>query len=299
MSLTPPPVTIAMPVYNGEDYIARSLAAIQGQEFGDFELLIRDNASTDSTEEIAQEFALSDSRIRFTRNAQNLGGARNSNALLDDAAAPLIMWAYHDDEPHPRLVKDSVERLSDAGSSAVVAYPRVNLIDENSNIVGQHEDGDLDLSQPSAHERISVLFRRKVAQIQFGLMRTQVVREFGGVSVSTGGEFIMPASLALRGRCLLSSPDAKRLSIRQHVDRSGGHRNSEAAWVDPSRPHVPFPYSRSITLMTKAVARAPLSMSERRRCFRAMLRYWAAPQLRSVVGDVARLPWDAGWVTRP
>ncbi|WP_166980312.1 glycosyltransferase family 2 protein [Paramicrobacterium fandaimingii] len=298
MSSALPPVTIAMPVYNGEDYIARSLTAIQNQEYGDFELLIRDNASSDGTEEIAREFALSDSRIRVTRNEQNIGGARNSNALLNDAAAPLIMWAYHDDEPHPLLIKDSVDRLSDAGPSAVVAYPRVNLIDENSNIVGQHEDGDLDLGQSSAHERIRVLFRRKVAQIQFGLMRTNVVREFGGVSVSTGGEFIMPASLALRGRCLLSSTDAKRLSIRQHLDRSGGHRNSEAAWVDPSRPNVPFPYSRSITLMLTAVARAPLSMSERRRCFRAVLQNWVAPQLRSVAGDVARLPWDAGWITR-
>ncbi|WP_166996719.1 glycosyltransferase family 2 protein [Paramicrobacterium fandaimingii] len=298
MSSALPPVTIAMPVYNGEDYIARSLTAIQNQEYGDFELLIRDNASSDGTEEIAREFALSDSRIRVTRNEQNIGGARNSNALLNDAAAPLIMWAYHDDEPHPLLIKDSVDRLSDAGPSAVVAYPRVNLIDENSNVVGQHEDGDLDLGQSSAHERIRVLFRRKVAQIQFGLMRTNVVREFGGVSVSTGGEFIMPASLALRGRCLLSSTDAKRLSIRQHLDRSGGHRNSEAAWVDPSRPNVPFPYSRSITLMLTAVARAPLSMSERRRCFRAVLQNWVAPQLRSVAGDVARLPWDAGWITR-
>ncbi|PFG30454.1 glycosyltransferase family 2 protein [Paramicrobacterium agarici] len=298
MTAAVPPVTIAMPVYNGADYIARSLAALQSQTFADFELLIRDNASTDDTEGIVQEFASSDSRIRYTRNEQNIGGARNSNALLADASAPLIMWAYHDDEPHPLLIKDSVDRLSDAGQSAVVAYPRVNLIDENSAVVGQHEDGDLDLGQPSAHERIRVLFQRKVAQIQFGLMRTHVVRESGGISVSTGGEFIMPTSMALRGRCLLSSPDAKRLSIRQHVDRSGGHRNSEAEWIDPSRPNVPFPYSRSITLMMKAVARAPLSMAERRRCFNAVLRYWAAPQLRSVAGDVARLPWDAGWITR-
>jgi hypothetical protein len=298
MSEVAPPVTVAMPVYNGEDYIDRALRALQAQEFADFELIIRDNASTDRTEEIAREFAASDPRIRYVRNPENIGGARNSNALLDDAQAPLIIWAYHDDEAHPKLLSDSVEKLADAGSRAVLAYPRVVLIDPEGRIVGRHDDADLDLRDPEPHARLARVLGRRIGQIQFGLMRTDAVRESGGVCVSTGGEFILPAAMALRGLCLLADADEPRLSIRQHEERSGGDRGSEAAWIDPSRPHIPFPYSRSNPLMLKTVADAPLTAAERRRSYGAVVRHWTIPDLRSVAGDIVRLPWDAGWIKR-
>lgn len=294
MTAAAPPLTVAMPVYNGEDYIGRALDALERQEFTDFELLVRDNASTDGTEQIVREAAASDDRIRYVRNETNIGGARNSNALLADAAAPLIIWCYHDDEAHPRLLADSITHLADPRVS--VAYPRVQLIDPSGAVVGRHDDADLELAQDAPHERLAEVLHRRIAQIQFGMMRTDLVRQAGGVSVSTGGEFILPAAMALRGRCLLSSPDEPRLSIRQHEDRSGGDRESEAAWIDPTRPHVPFPYSRSTPLMLKTVADAPLTSAERRRCYAAVVRYWAIPDSRSFAGDLMRLPWDAGWI---
>lgn len=296
MTAAPPPVTVAMPVYNGEDYIERALTALQQQEFADFELLVRDNASTDGTEHIVRQFAAADDRIQYVRNASNIGGARNSNALLDSASAPLIIWSYHDDEAHPRLLGDSVARLAD--SRAVVAYPRVQLINPEGTVTGRHDDEDLELGEDAPHERLRKVLQRRIAQIQFGMMRTDEVRRAGGVSVSTGGEFILPAAMALRGRCLLSSPDEPRLSIRQHDDRSGGDRKSEATWIDPSRPHVPFPYSRSTPLMLRTVATTPLTAEERRRCYATVLRYWTVPDLRAVAGDISHLPWDAGWIPR-
>ena len=62
-----PCVTVALPVYNGERYLAGALEAILGQTFKDFELIISDNASTDGTEAICRSFAERDPRVRYAR----------------------------------------------------------------------------------------------------------------------------------------------------------------------------------------------------------------------------------------
>ena len=63
-----PMLTVGMPVYNADSFLAKSLDSILSQTFTDFELLISDNASTDRTEEICQEYASRDKRIRYFRN---------------------------------------------------------------------------------------------------------------------------------------------------------------------------------------------------------------------------------------
>lgn len=59
-----PRVSIGIPVYNGENYLAEALDSLLRQSFGDFELLISDNASTDRTQEICQDYAARDARVR-------------------------------------------------------------------------------------------------------------------------------------------------------------------------------------------------------------------------------------------
>ena len=73
---TAPRLTIGLPVYNGEKYIAESLDALLGQRYTDFELIISDNASTDSTGDICRQYEKQDSRVRYVRQPQNIGLAR-------------------------------------------------------------------------------------------------------------------------------------------------------------------------------------------------------------------------------
>src|SRR5688572_3563508 len=72
-----PLVSIGLAVYNGEKYLREAIDSILAQTFTDYELIISDNASTDSTPEICQEYAARDLRIRYHRNATNIGGANN------------------------------------------------------------------------------------------------------------------------------------------------------------------------------------------------------------------------------
>ena len=80
---TVPRLSLGLPVYNGEEYLAESLDALLGQTFEDFELIISDNASTDGTDEICRRYAEKDSRIRYVRQPKNIGATPNHNFVFD------------------------------------------------------------------------------------------------------------------------------------------------------------------------------------------------------------------------
>jgi glycosyltransferase involved in cell wall biosynthesis len=92
-----PKVSIGMPVYNGEKFIHDALNSILAQTFTDFELIISDNGSTDSTEAICRVYAEKDDRIRYVRQVENKGGLFNFKFVLDEAVGDYFMWAAHDD----------------------------------------------------------------------------------------------------------------------------------------------------------------------------------------------------------
>ncbi|MDJ0709278.1 MAG: glycosyltransferase [Woeseiaceae bacterium] len=86
-----------MPVYNGESFLDEALTSLRGQTFEDFELIISDNASTDSTADIVARHESLDSRIRYLRQPENIGASENFLFVLSKARAEFFMWASHDD----------------------------------------------------------------------------------------------------------------------------------------------------------------------------------------------------------
>src|SRR4051812_14299622 len=76
-TMKPPKLSIGLPVYNGENFLAQAVDSILAQDFRDFELIISDNASTDRTAEISRRYAESDPRVRYVRLETNQGASRN------------------------------------------------------------------------------------------------------------------------------------------------------------------------------------------------------------------------------
>ena len=93
----PPRLSIGLPVYNGQHLLARALDSLLAQTFRDFEIIISDNASSDSTPQICRAYARRDRRIRYVRNSRNLGAIANFNRVFELSRAPLFKWAAHDD----------------------------------------------------------------------------------------------------------------------------------------------------------------------------------------------------------
>ncbi|MDO8969426.1 MAG: glycosyltransferase family 2 protein, partial [Saprospiraceae bacterium] len=92
MSVTPP-ITVGLPVYNGSNTIRQVLNSLLSQSFTDFILVISDNASTDDTGTICQEYASIDSRVRYIRQSQNIGAEANFRFVFQAALSEYFMWA--------------------------------------------------------------------------------------------------------------------------------------------------------------------------------------------------------------
>jgi glycosyltransferase involved in cell wall biosynthesis len=113
-----------MPVYNGARFLRRSLDALLGQSYRDFELVISDNASTDSTPQIISEYAARDSRVRYLRAAVNAGVEANFRRVLSESSGRYFMWAGCDDWWAPTFVERVVSAL-ERDRGAVVAMSDV------------------------------------------------------------------------------------------------------------------------------------------------------------------------------
>lgn len=108
MSATPT-VSVCTPVYNTERFIAEAIHSVLDQTFKDLELVIVDNASTDSTPEILAQFK--DPRIRLFRNDQNIGAAGNFNRAIALAQGRYIKLLCADDFLYPRCLEEQVAVL--------------------------------------------------------------------------------------------------------------------------------------------------------------------------------------------
>ncbi|MGI0011217.1 MAG: glycosyltransferase family 2 protein, partial [Nitrosopumilaceae archaeon] len=100
-----------MPVFNGELFIRKAIDSLLAQTFSDFELIISDNASTDSTSEICKEYEKKDSRIRYIRQSKNMGAYWNFYFVLKQAKYDYFLWASADDYWHPDFLKKNIEIL--------------------------------------------------------------------------------------------------------------------------------------------------------------------------------------------
>jgi glycosyltransferase involved in cell wall biosynthesis len=116
-----PKVVALMPAWNAESFILPVLESLAAQTYPNLQILISDDASTDRTAEICEEFEASHANFRLIRQPRNLGWIGNVNALLSKAEGEYFFFAFHDDLLRPRYV----ERLADALDSnprAVLAF---------------------------------------------------------------------------------------------------------------------------------------------------------------------------------
>ena len=106
-----PMLTVGMPVYNADRFLAKALDSVLGQSFADFELLISDNASTDRTEAICREYAGRDRRIRYFRNERNMGAGWNFRRVYSMANGKYYKQAAHDDFCEPAFFETCIDAL--------------------------------------------------------------------------------------------------------------------------------------------------------------------------------------------
>jgi len=132
-----PRVSIGLPVYNGEDYLAEAVDSILAQTFEAFELILSDNASTDATEEICRGYETQDPRVRYFRSPTNRGAAWNYNNTVHMAnSSEYFKWAAHDDTCAPEYLRKCVEVL-DRDPEVVLCHTTTIDIDAQGQFSGK------------------------------------------------------------------------------------------------------------------------------------------------------------------
>lgn len=125
-----PKVTLVVPVYNGEDYVAEALDSILAQDYANLEAIVVNDGSKDGTPDILARYA---DRMTVTMQA-NAGQSAALASGWRAASGALIGYLSADDRLAPSAISRSVAALM-ARPDAVLSYPDFNIIDENSSYV--------------------------------------------------------------------------------------------------------------------------------------------------------------------
>ena len=223
-----PRVSIGMPVYNGERWLEGTIEALLTQSLSDFELIISDNASTDATQSICDRLVVQDRRIRYYRNAQNIGANRNYVSVLVQARAAYFKWASSNDLCERRFLERCVATL-EAAPDAVLAYPRTMLFKSDPEDAVPF-DGDLAVMQESAADRFAyVLCNMTLNNAMNGVLRTSSLRRISPMGNFHSADIVMMAELTLLGKFVqipeplffrrMSEESATALRARCEVER--------------------------------------------------------------------------------
>lgn len=111
-----PLVSIVMPVYNGEKYIVEALESVINQSYDDWELIIVNDCSTDSTGKVLADFAENDLRIRVIENKTNCGAAKSRNAAISESKGQYIAFIDSDDIWHEDKLEKQIAQATEANA---------------------------------------------------------------------------------------------------------------------------------------------------------------------------------------
>jgi len=278
-----PRLTVGLPVYNGENYIAESIDALLGQSFTDFELVISDNASTDGTGDICRRYEKQDSRVRYFRQPQNIGLAPNHNFVAVQARGELFKWASNDDLYARDLLERCVDAL-DKYPDVVLAHSWTAKVD-GSGAVTQAFKYPLTTDSPRAPERFRSVLFDSGGDDDYGVMRLEVLRRTAMKESYHHADHTIIAEIVLHGR-FYQVPDWLYFR-RDHADRAeracptmrSRFVNMDPRRADRLRHPAARLYSEYIWGYIRAIRHAPLSSAERRECYR-YLAEWLASRAR-------------------
>lgn len=130
-----PEVSIVLPTYNGERFLRQAIESIIKQKYTDWELIIVNDCSTDSTPDIAKEYASMDSRIRIINNDVNKKLPESLNIGFRSARGKYLTWTSDDNLYLPDAIYEMHSYLEENHESMMVCT-KINYIDESGKETG-------------------------------------------------------------------------------------------------------------------------------------------------------------------
>jgi glycosyltransferase involved in cell wall biosynthesis len=301
MSTILPLVSIGVPVYNGENYLAQAIDSLIAQTYRNLEIIISDNGSTDRTPSICRSYTEQDSRVRYYRSDTNRGAAWNYNRTFALATGKYFKWAAHDDLCAVTWVEKCVAVLEQR-PEVVLAFTRIIDIDAEGNEIGVKQSSTR-TNAPRPHQRFQGISRvrptHKCEEV-FGLARTLILRQTKLIDNYSDSDRTLLADLVLHGP-FYEVPEPL-FYHRIHVNNSvmNKHRYERTIWFDTSATRkIVLPNWRQFGELALVIWRSSLPVGEQMRCYGHLLA-WAKRRRNRLTQD---LVWASGqlagrWIGR-
>ena len=271
-----PLVTIGLPVYDSEKHLRQSMDSLLAQTYADFALIISDNASTDGTQRICQEYAASDARVTYTRNERNIGNPGNFNRVFGLTTTKYLKWSTADDFWEPTFLERAMG-VMEADESIVLCYPKSFIVDDAGLNPQPYEDR-LHLMQDDPVDRfLKLITTIGLAHQHLGVIRTAQLRRTHLLGKHVGSDINLLAELTLYGK-FYEYPE--RLFYRRFHPKSGSWDHSESHQVERYlaagvRRMGSLAWPRHLGFF-RAVRTSPLPWAAKSRAYRALLQraFW-------------------------
>jgi glycosyltransferase involved in cell wall biosynthesis len=263
-------ISLGLPVFNGEDYLRDCIDSILAQTFTDFELIISDNGSTDSSLEICRQYETRDPRIRVLAQDSNIGAANNFNLVFRSSGGKYFKWCAHDDLIEPAFLEKTRDRL-EQNRAAVLCHSYTEVFGGEASENQVFEPGfRMDRNSSAERLRQMILHGQKCYEV-FGLIRRDALENTGLIGNHKGGDNVLLYRLALLGVFLVVPRPLFRL--RRHAKQSTELvKDSQAyqQWFTGRTHKTGFPDWYMLREMWKTPTGIGLSLAERLRCYRAL-----------------------------
>jgi len=192
-----PLVSVGIPTFNRLPMLRRAAESVLAQDYANLELVICDNASTDETQTWCETLAARDSRVRYFRQAINVGATANFNDVFARSRGRLYMVLGDDDWLGPSYVSRCAETLLSKPDLAVVCgEPHMFLEDQFL-----YQGRKMNMLQESAAHRVAAYLWQVGENVPFhGLMRREVAAALPPLREVLAGDWLFVASLAFIGK---------------------------------------------------------------------------------------------------
>ena len=274
-SSPPPSVSIGLPVYNGARFLPQALESLLGQSFSDIELIVSDNASSDSTQNICTEYAARDARIRYVRQNVNIGAMRNWNFVAKQARGKYFKWSSASDYCAPDMLARCFAAM-EAESDIVLCYGQTCLVDQETGELTEYT-GNIEVMEDRPHERFSKLCGSlKLNNAYGGLIRTDALHRTKLNRLYSGGDIILMAELALMGRFRLLPQTLLYRRMGRETSSNELSASDLAVFLDPQKTHnLDLLHFSTHLGYLGAVLRAPINPLEKLKTLALVVRHVA------------------------
>ncbi|MGI8439168.1 MAG: glycosyltransferase family 2 protein [Thermoleophilaceae bacterium] len=230
-----PLISVGVPTWERAHVLRRAIDSVLVQTYENFELVVCDNASQDSTEAICDEYRRLDPRVRYFRHATNIGLIENFNSILERARGDYLMFLADDDWIEDTYLQHCLDALR-GHPDRVLARGKTRYFNADG-LVWRPEPVNLIESSPS--RRVRAYYANVEWNEEFyGLIRQDTWARVGPIPTRLGGDLLMVSRIAFLGK-------AVTLDTTELNRATGGISDNAAAIaqaydISPRQTRIPF-----------------------------------------------------------